>query len=56
MTDDSLSRPPGLALLAGGSTGRIRSVAPGHQERSPGLHEEMPLENLRPTPPRREQS
>ncbi|EKX69161.1 hypothetical protein Sipo8835_18440 [Streptomyces ipomoeae] len=43
MTDDALSRPTVHALLADGTTVRIRPVAPGDHEQVRGLYEEMPV-------------
>ncbi|ULR55508.1 GNAT family N-acetyltransferase [Streptomyces deccanensis] len=47
MTDDLLSRPPVHALLADGTTVRIRAVERGDHEQLQGLYEEMSPENLR---------
>ncbi|MBE4733514.1 MULTISPECIES: bifunctional GNAT family N-acetyltransferase/acetate--CoA ligase family protein [Streptomyces] len=47
MTDDVLSRPPVHALLADGTTVRIRAVERGDHDQLQGLYEEMSSENLR---------
>jgi acyl-CoA synthetase (NDP forming)/GNAT superfamily N-acetyltransferase len=47
MTDDLLSRPPVHALLADGTTVRIRAVERGDHEQLQGLYEEMSPQNLR---------
>ncbi|WNZ06629.1 GNAT family N-acetyltransferase [Streptomyces sp. 11x1] len=47
MTDDLLSRPPVHALLADGTTVRIRAVERGDHDQLQGLYEEMSSENLR---------
>ncbi|NUS27877.1 MAG: GNAT family N-acetyltransferase [Streptomyces sp.] len=47
MTDDALGRPPVHALLADGSTVRIRPVRRDDHDRLQGLYEEMSPENLR---------
>ncbi|MBE8471987.1 bifunctional acetate--CoA ligase family protein/GNAT family N-acetyltransferase [Streptomyces justiciae] len=47
MTDDALSRPPVHALLADGSTVRIRPVRRDDHDQLQGLYEEMSPENLR---------
>ncbi|MFM9589238.1 GNAT family N-acetyltransferase [Streptomyces scabiei] len=47
MTDDLLSRPPVHALLADGTTARIRAVERDDHHQLQGLYEEMSPENLR---------
>lgn len=47
MTDDLLSRPPVHALLADGTTARIRAVERADHDQLQGLYEEMSPENLR---------
>ncbi|MGW5640416.1 bifunctional acetate--CoA ligase family protein/GNAT family N-acetyltransferase [Streptomyces sp. NPDC003832] len=47
MTDDALGRPQVHALLADGTTVRIRPVRPSDHDRVRGLYEEMAPENLR---------
>lgn len=47
MTDDLLSRPPVHALLADGTTVRIRAVERDDHDQLQGLYEEMSSENLR---------
>ncbi|MFH8800808.1 GNAT family N-acetyltransferase [Streptomyces sp. NPDC017936] len=47
MTDDLLERPPVHALLADGTTVRIRPALPGDHDRLRGFYEEMSPENLR---------
>ncbi|MFI9833298.1 GNAT family N-acetyltransferase [Streptomyces sp. NPDC051913] len=47
MTDDALGRPPVHALLADGSTVRIRPVRRDDHDQLQGLYEEMSPENLR---------
>ncbi|MFD0318511.1 bifunctional acetate--CoA ligase family protein/GNAT family N-acetyltransferase [Streptomyces flavalbus] len=47
MSDDVLHRPPVHALLADGTTVRIRPVAPADRAQLEGLYQEMSPENLR---------
>ncbi|KFG06299.1 MULTISPECIES: GNAT family N-acetyltransferase [Streptomyces] len=47
MTEDLLSRPPVHALLADGTTVRVRAVERGDHDQLQGLYEEMSPENLR---------
>ena len=47
MTDDLLERPPVHALLADGTTVRIRPAVPGDHGQLRGFYEEMSPENLR---------
>ncbi len=47
MTHETLSRPTVHALLADGTTVRIRPVRPGDHDQLHGLYEEMSPENLR---------
>ncbi|MFD5515450.1 GNAT family N-acetyltransferase [Streptomyces sp. NPDC127066] len=47
MTDDLLERHPVHALLADGTTVRIRPALPGDHDRLRGFYEEMSPENLR---------
>ncbi|MFI8872340.1 bifunctional acetate--CoA ligase family protein/GNAT family N-acetyltransferase [Streptomyces sp. NPDC055243] len=47
MTNDEGSRPPVHALLADGTTTRIRAVRPDDHAQLQGLYEEMSPENLR---------
>ncbi|MFJ1811171.1 MULTISPECIES: hypothetical protein [unclassified Streptomyces] len=47
MTDDLLDRPAVHALLADGTTVRIRPALPGDHEQLQGFYEEMPPENRR---------
>ncbi|MFB7242009.1 GNAT family N-acetyltransferase [Streptomyces populi] len=47
MTDDLLERHPVHALLADGTTARIRPALPGDHDRLRGFYEEMAPENLR---------
>ncbi|MER6126413.1 GNAT family N-acetyltransferase [Streptomyces sp. NPDC001795] len=47
MTDGTLSRPPVHALLADGTTVRVRPVRPGDHEQLQRFYEEMSPENLR---------